>query len=376
MEPRVFVSSVVEEFGEYRAAAAQAISECGCEPILVNEDLPAVSESSRNACLDLVASCDALVLIIGSRGGWLTPSGQFVIEEEYLEARRLGRPTYVFLQSTDRDQATQAFVDRVSDYISGHFRREFASPPELSRAIVASLKQSPPHVGVRMIADRIFEAIQIQTAFSNAPMLRVVIGSLRDEEMLDELEIHRNDFQDRIIQAGMIGDPAFFGLRKAQEAEVKGSQLVLSQSDDRGSNSDPWYSEAALGVDGVFRVETSIRREVVGSGYDFEGSMMVLVSQVERACLASFGFLARMLDVVDKNVRHRQFEFNAGVQGLNYRLIVDSVPSRGHGIPMGSHGERVVTAFDAPKRITREALAQPKAEAARVAALLKLRSSS
>lgn len=81
--PRVFVSSVVEDFTEFRKAAREAISAAGGEPVLVNEDFPSLAVSSRNACLDAVDSCDFLVSIVGERGGWTAPSGLLVIEEEY-----------------------------------------------------------------------------------------------------------------------------------------------------------------------------------------------------------------------------------------------------------------------------------------------------
>lgn len=67
--PRVFVSSVVKGFEEYREAARRGIEAAGGEPVLVNEDFPAQPDSPRNACLDAVDSCDIYLAIIGDRGG-------------------------------------------------------------------------------------------------------------------------------------------------------------------------------------------------------------------------------------------------------------------------------------------------------------------
>lgn len=52
---RVFVSSVIEGFAEYRLAARNSIAYAGGEPVLVNEDFPSQADSSRNTCLDAPA---------------------------------------------------------------------------------------------------------------------------------------------------------------------------------------------------------------------------------------------------------------------------------------------------------------------------------
>ena len=54
-KPRVFVSSVMENFTQHREATRLGIKESGGEPILV-EDFPSLMVSSRTACLDGVAS--------------------------------------------------------------------------------------------------------------------------------------------------------------------------------------------------------------------------------------------------------------------------------------------------------------------------------
>lgn len=137
--PRVFVSSVVEGFEEYRFAARMAIIAAGGEPILVNEDFPSVHKSSRNACLDAVASADIFALVVGSRGGWQAPSGKLVVEEELEEARKRGLPTIVFIEDVQQDDDAKRLSRTVSDYVEGYFRVRFQGPDglrsELGRAL-------------------------------------------------------------------------------------------------------------------------------------------------------------------------------------------------------------------------------------------------
>jgi hypothetical protein len=66
MKPRVLVSSVIDGFETFRAAARSGVTAGEGEPVLI-EDYPSIPTSPRNACLDAVDSCDALALVIGSR---------------------------------------------------------------------------------------------------------------------------------------------------------------------------------------------------------------------------------------------------------------------------------------------------------------------
>ena len=100
---RVFVSSVIEGFAEYRQAARNGIEQAGGEAVLVNEDFPSQASSSRNTCLDAIDSCDVFLLVLGGRGGWKTPSGRLVVEEEFEHARARKLPVLVFLEDVPRD---------------------------------------------------------------------------------------------------------------------------------------------------------------------------------------------------------------------------------------------------------------------------------
>src|SRR3569833_3246378 len=137
--PRIFVSFVVDGFLDIREAARRGILAAGAEQVLVNEDLPASPESSRNACLDAIDSVDALVLIIGARGGWTTPSGKLVVEEEYEHAVNRRLPILVFVQDVARDADATRLCEAVFDYIDGVFRRAFTDPRELELLFVLAV---------------------------------------------------------------------------------------------------------------------------------------------------------------------------------------------------------------------------------------------
>lgn len=115
-KPRIFVSSVIEGFAAYRATARPAIIQAGAEPIMVNEDFPSQNASSRNACLDAIASADIFLLIVGVRGGWRTPSGRLVVEEEYEHARSRRLPILVLIEDGEQDDDAKQLSRKVSDY--------------------------------------------------------------------------------------------------------------------------------------------------------------------------------------------------------------------------------------------------------------------
>src|SRR5437764_1091394 len=128
--PLVMVSSVVEGFAEFREAARRGIEAAGGVPLLVNEDFASQAQSSRNVCLDAVASSDMYLVIVAERGGWETPSGKLATEEEYEEALRRKKPVLVFLSPGPRDAKAKRFASRLSQYTTGHFRESFSTPRE------------------------------------------------------------------------------------------------------------------------------------------------------------------------------------------------------------------------------------------------------
>jgi hypothetical protein len=370
--PRVFVSSVVTGFEAYRRAAKEGILAAGGEPILVNEDFPSIPDSSRNACLDAVASSDALALVIGERGGWKAPSGRFVIEEEYDEAVRRGIPLYVFLQDIARDAETDRFAKRVSDYVLGRFRTSFRTAEELREGAKKALGTLGP-ARTRMIGSAIMDALKGRSEQSQYPSLRLAVGSMRAEELVDPLSLLREEFQDEIIKIGTTKPHPIFGLRKEKHAQVQEGSLVITQRDEHGSHGSRWESRFVIGASGVIIAETSVGERTESRSYGLSTTMTVQVKDLTGAAQSLFQFADGLLGFVDQFLRHRQLEYNVAVNNLGYRYIVEAAPKSGGGVAMRMGGDEPVTAFDSPRAITRETLSQPDAEIERVVEMLKHR---
>ena len=127
---KIFVSSVITGMGTERAAASEAVTQLGHEPILA-EELAAQPRSPQLACLNELRQCPAVVLLVGAEYGARQPSGLSATHEEYRDARdRL--PVIAFVQDGVTRNADQAaFLHEVQDWQGGLFRGSFTTPQDL-----------------------------------------------------------------------------------------------------------------------------------------------------------------------------------------------------------------------------------------------------
>jgi len=137
---KVFVSSVVSGFEQYRAAARKAITLLGHTPVMC-EDFGARPYSSQHACMTEVDQADVVVLMLGANFGYQTETGESVTQQEFRRAKALGKPILAFLETVEMEERQKAFSWEVSDYLDGLFRVTFSDQYQLSDGIVQSLNQ-------------------------------------------------------------------------------------------------------------------------------------------------------------------------------------------------------------------------------------------
>jgi hypothetical protein len=228
---RVFVSSVIEGFAEYRQAARSGIEQAGGESVLVNEDFPSQASSSRNTCLDAIDSCDVFLLVLGERGGWKTPSGRLVVEEEFEHARARKLPVLVFLEDVPRDADGERLARILSDYVDGNFRVKFSGAAELRDQIERSLRAIVDTRNNRaMDRDPIAAHLLKPYRFSDQTSLRFAIAPERVEEVFDPLALASAEFAERMMEIGHSRDVRLFGYLYAKEApRLEQTSLVIEQ---------------------------------------------------------------------------------------------------------------------------------------------------
>lgn len=128
----VFISSIQKEYEAIRAAVKRAVDVLHMRPVMA-ELVGARPESPRRALLDQVREADVFVLIIGGR--YSTPT-----EDEFNEARRLGRPIVVLKQRVGLDEEQEAFLERVAGgWAGGRMWAEFDDDKDVFEVAVEAL---------------------------------------------------------------------------------------------------------------------------------------------------------------------------------------------------------------------------------------------
>src|SRR5437016_5655164 len=114
MPRRVFISSSVSDVREESRAALETIARLGLQPVSL-EQSGSPPDASERAFVEGVRISDVYLGLLGERYGRTTSSGQSATEIEFWEARRLGKPTVLFVREGRKEPAQEAFLSRVGD---------------------------------------------------------------------------------------------------------------------------------------------------------------------------------------------------------------------------------------------------------------------
>ena len=146
---RVFVSSVIHGYEDYRRAAKVAIEALDHEPVGFGITHTSAAHSPKAVLLGDVEHSDVVVLLLGGRYGDRQESGKSATVEEYEHAQVLRKPVLVFVERVDhRDPDQQAFLDELSGWDDGLLWTPYSDPIDLSEQVAKALKrhatEAPP----------------------------------------------------------------------------------------------------------------------------------------------------------------------------------------------------------------------------------------
>ncbi len=375
VRPRVFVSSVVDGFNAQREAARNAIEAAGAEPVLVNEDFPSLAVSSRNACLDAIDSCDGVVLVVGERGGWVTPSGRLVVEEEYHHARSRGFPVLVFLENADRDEVAARFVAELSHYVDGQFRTVYRSLPELAQFVERGVRELMQALELPM-ADltRIQSIAEQEPAISGEASVRLVVAPERDEEVVDPIRIQSKDFRDLIYRVGHDPCVALLNYERPKALAIEGGSIVVTQTDEGRRVETVDEVVLKVGEAGTVVVDTNVTGWVNRDteSYGMLDSHVIAYEDVMARLEQSVRFVAAVFDEVDPYKRHVRFAYQVTIMNVGFRTLEkDPKPRDSYTIRHAFREDRPIPILDDPRIVTRGVLGAPEGEIQRVMALLE-----
>lgn len=362
MRPRVFVSSVIEKFQEYREAARDGIVAGGGDPILV-EDYPGLSVSPRTACLDGVASCDIFVVVIGDRAGWTTPSGKLVVEEEYEEARKRKIPTLAFIQNVEREEEAEKLAGRLSDYVNGMFRPTFSTPAELQSAVEKALvpiinHHSNPEVDLTIIEDKLREPYEIY----NEASLRFALVPERVEELIDSVYLESPELKHQLFEIGHSPHVELFSYERPKKAEVGINEIVILQSEEGSHRGGVDEARLELTTVGLIVIDVNVTGRATRGQWDESVSYFAITEDdISYGLKKSFAFVRAFLEAKDRFKRYNRLLYNSALSGLGYRTLIKEPPPGG-SYPMGQHGDEVIIAYEDPRLITREDLLNSEKE--------------
>lgn len=367
--PRVFISSVMDGYGQFRDAAADGVRQAGCEPVRA-EDFPAAGHSPRNACLDGVRSADALVLLLGQRHGFLAPSGRAATAEEYEEARRSHKRILVFLEDVpEREPPQEAFVKRLQEYVDGHWRKTFRDPDELTKLVIDAVTEADLTAASNLenrARERIDAALMRRPPESQGIVwLETAWTTLRDEEVVDPVDLGDAAFRRQVQRLAHECDPPLCSYEQPKRTDVSTSSLTITQGDPADWREARDLVRLEICADGTLSIAQNVSGTEARTGVtDGMFDMYFLAPSVVRERLErAFAFAASWWSDRDPYGRHDPLLVNVALHDVDSRRWAE--PSRSSGGSISIPGEcprNPLFVYDRPRRVSRADSDAPAAE--------------
>jgi len=360
VQPRVFVSSVMEGFTDNREAARAAIIAAGGEPVLI-EDQAGLPHSPRNACLDAVASCDISLIIVGERGGYVAPSGKLVVEEEFEEAKRRKLPILILILSGHKDEMATAFIKKVSDYVEGFYRKTVTGPDDLKKIAIESLQPVIKSWGrLKVDLSMIEEHLIIRgNRDRNEPNLRFVLCPERIDELVDPVTLGTDEFKEEVLEIGHSAKVKLFSYEESKSTDVEVDKIIVSQGEER-RRGQAGIVRVEITTHGLMIIDVGLSRPA-NNTHEYLNSMVVLESDVTSALKRCFAFAAAFFQHKDAYRRYERMHYNVLLDGMGYRAFMKEMP-KGNSISMPMGGNEPVKVFDISRPLVRANLLAPEKE--------------
>jgi Domain of unknown function (DUF4062) len=362
--PAVFVSSVQRGCESVRDAARDTLLSLRMHPIMA-EITGASPASPQRALLDEVAQSDYFLLILGSRYGDPGPAGTSPTEDEFNEARRVGKPIIVLVQEGDQEPAQHGFLERIRSggWEKGILYGTFGGPDHVGPAIVAAFAKltesssSEDPEGARTHAAEMVQAAIGRGSYSSGVVARIAIVPTSVTVLLDALSLESPTVADEVAsrarQHGLVAQEV--GLK----SDVSSEGITL-----RGATS--WEGvELLLQVlaDGGIFAQTSVRG--VGS---FAGS--IVEPDRLRAFVQGVGDFAQAVwDHIDRRQEIRRAAVQIAIPDSEF---MGYGQNPGNSMSLGGRMPATVQAPMPPDVVNRGELATPETARRLVAAVRRV----
>ena len=156
---KVFVSSTKEDLKEERKAARDAILDLFTihdllfKPVMFEYEFGSHPSSPKQTSLEYVRDSDIFVGIFGGRYGSLFPKeGVSIIEREYMEAKKFGKYTLIYVKEIEenkREGKLRDFLKKIGDIEKGSTLSKFKNQYELKEKIMNDLLKYYQRFGLK-----------------------------------------------------------------------------------------------------------------------------------------------------------------------------------------------------------------------------------
>lgn len=368
MNRTVFISSVIRGFEAERAAAKDAVTRLHLRPVMA-EDFGAQPLSPQAACLQGVRESDIYLGIYGERYGYIAPSSSLsATEEEYREAKRLGKPHLCLEQHGPKEPAQAEFLQRIKDYEKGNAFGFFDSIDTLKMEIVQALNGLLTNPGLKMLdaaaAETSFERLRWGTRSrnQNGTWLGVVLIPARQGlSFFDVLDFGRTELQHRLLQPALFGSPAVFSLTLGNDVAEEGDALVFTQQANQQV-----VSRLEIHPDGTLVFGTQLDRD--GRGGFMSHMFLIDDAEVERRLTAFLAYANAHYQGLPSGELVSSLYLGTSLTGIEYKTFGRPASQTSGQISVRTRGvPDPLKAPATPMSISKADLSDPPALASRMA---------
>lgn len=297
MRKRVFISSIIAEYIEYREAVAAAARAVNCE-VIRSEDFNARPETPQQACINALRMSDIVVFALGATYGKHQSSGLSATHEEWREAIEEQKPILIFVEKVDTREPEQTeFIQEVEQWEDGRLRKSFDSPADLQEKVTQALSDwllaeaSSPADKADMIAHAEQALPKHQPYSSGDSSLLVVVAGGRHFQILRPTELQDDQLCQDLQQAAMFGaNPPLSSQEATRLKQDQTGRLVIGQA------------SASITLDncGTILIE---QPSALNQREWFSGIPSIIEEDICEILVRALRFVSKVLDMIDDTNR-------------------------------------------------------------------------
>jgi hypothetical protein len=322
---KVFISSVIADLKEHRAAAREAVENLG-HIVIAAEDFGASPSSPQQVCVAGVREADIIVLLLGDRYGTPQSSGLSPTHEEYRAARE-GKPVLVFVRTGVTPEPDEAkFIEEVGGWEGGQYREIFDTPHSLRAAVTRALhrwelNQQAGPVDEGELVVRASALMPQSPAYSpGSPRLHVVVAGGPAQQVLRPSALDDSVLQQAMEQQALYGERPVFDRTQGVQQSVNGTTLFIRQRN----------AEITVNEQGSVRVSRPGRD---AGGQTGSGIPSLIDEDVQDRVAATIHYAGWLMERIDPTHRLSRVALGCRLDGVGYttwrtRAEVAASPNR------------------------------------------------